>query len=163
MFLSSETRRESRSGRQREGEDSRKEWEMKKTGRNKRENTILEPTVSSILSLWASHLGNNKEMTMAFLFDSVQADTVGTARMCVASFKSPFLLEFWAPGSREDPEHGARRAGLLERLPQVRARVVRGVGAAMCWGEGGVPSARLTSIPTFSGYRRRSVRGQRDR
>lgn len=96
MSLSSDTEREreSGSGRQREGEDSRKEGEMKKRGRNKRENTVLEPTVSSILSMWASHLGCNKEMTMLFLFDSMQADTLGTACMCVASSKSPFLLEF---------------------------------------------------------------------
>lgn len=58
-----------------------------------RENTLLEPTVPSIASMWASHVGCNKEMTMAFLFGSAQADSAGTARMSVASSKSPFLPE----------------------------------------------------------------------
>lgn len=55
---------------------------------------MLEPTVSFMTSMWASsYLGCNKEMTMAFLFGSRQADTAATVSMSVASSKSPFLLE----------------------------------------------------------------------
>lgn len=49
--------------------------EMKKRGRKeerKYQKAVLGPTVSSIPSMWASHLAGNKELAMAFLFGSRQ-------------------------------------------------------------------------------------------
>lgn len=48
--------------------------------------------------------------------------------------------------------HGARRAGLLERLPQVRECALRSAGASTCWEEGGVsPSCQTCFDPPISG------------
>lgn len=47
--------------------------EEEKQRERKYQNTILEPTISSIPSMWASYLACNKEMAMALLSGSRQS------------------------------------------------------------------------------------------
>lgn len=96
---------ESRSGGRGRGSryGGREAHEEERKERREKIPFILDLTVLSITSSWASHLGCDKEMTMLFLFSSRQADTAGTARMSVASSKSPFLQELWAPDPKRTP------------------------------------------------------------